>query len=61
MKVKIKTYNGELPPYLTLDKEYEASGNPNVTMQISTDVGDKITINMLCSAYLNGGSWEIVE
>lgn len=61
MKVKIKSSDGELPEYLTEGKEYEASGHPDVTMQIQTDFGDTITINMRESAYLNGGSWEVVE
>lgn len=61
MKIRIKTYNGELPSYLTGNKEYEASGNPNITMQIKTDISDTITVNMRESAFLNGGSWEVVD
>lgn len=61
MKIRIKTYNGELPSYLTVGKVYEASGNPNITMQIQTDIGDTITVNMRESAFLNGGSWEVVS
>lgn len=61
MKVRIKSFNGELPNYLTNGKEYDACGHPDITMQIKTDVGDTITINMLESAFLNGGSWEVVE
>ena len=61
MKVKIKSFNGELPSYLTAGKEYDACGHPDITMQIQTDYGDTITINMRESAFLNGGSWEAVE
>lgn len=60
MKIKIRSFNGELPSYLTVGKVYDASGHPNVTMQIQTDVGDTITVNMRESAFLNGGSWEVV-
>ena len=65
MKVKIKSFNGELPSYLTEGKEYDvdcfyednrrypciyADNNHHIVLQL----GNK------CS-HLNGGSWEVVE
>ena len=62
MKVKIKTYNGELPSYLTSEKEYE------VIWQYGHGVVDVIADNKITTTidindcyHLDGGSWEIVE
>jgi len=60
MKVKIKTYNGELP-YLTPEKEYEVIERIGLKFVIKAD---KYDINILCLLngcyHLNGGSWEII-
>lgn len=60
MKVKIKTYNGELP-YLTLEKEYEVIKHTQLGFYIKSDGCDS---NIFClfddCDHLNGGSWEIV-
>lgn len=62
MKVKIKSFNGVLPEYLTEDKEYDAFPNNNGKgATITNDLGDKSFINLAESCHLNGGSWEIVE
>lgn len=59
MKVKIKTYSGELP-YLTPEKEYEALSVAGGFFVIRND----LDLNSLCTfedcCHLGGGSWEIV-
>lgn len=59
MKVKIKTYNGDLP-YLTPEKEYEALSASGDFFVIRNDLDS----NSLCTfedcEHLNGGSWEII-
>ena len=59
MKVKIKTYSGELY-YLTPEKEYDVIRSSGDFFVIINDLG----VNSLCTfedcAHLNGGSWEIV-
>ena len=63
MKVRIKSYNGELPYYLTLGKEYEVieEETENDCGMILDDFGYETTLIMECSAHLNGGSWEVVD
>ena len=64
MKVKIKSYYGELLSYLTLGKEYEVvsflldGGN---FPRIVNDDGVKLILCLYSCGYLNGGSWEIVK
>lgn len=59
MKVKIKSYNGELP-YLTLEKEYEVIEASGILFIISTDKHENIMCTFNDCYHLNGGSWEIV-
>ena len=62
MKVKIKSFNGELPSYLTLGKEYIFTISDNGKGgAFVNDYGDVTYINLECSCHLNGGSWEIVK
>lgn len=64
MKVKIKSFNGELPSYLSADKTYEVVRPMNYLgiAQIYTDDGYLCDVQLLSeSMRLNGGSWEIVE
>ena len=64
MKVKIKSFNSELPSYLTVGKEYEviAGMDSYGVAQIKTDDGCICDIQMIAhSRHLNGGSWEVVE
>ena len=62
MKVKIKTYNGELPSYLTLDKVYDVIHVIDDLYEIiEKDNDSEIVIRITCCAYLNGGSWEVVN
>lgn len=63
MKVRIKSFNGELPSYLTLGKEYEVVDN--LSEHVVSCIGDDgfrfdACINGI-SQRLNGGSWEIVD
>ena len=61
MKVKIKSFNGELPSYLSLNKEYRVSGGSDNFKIIHDDHMQRTFINIECCRHLNGGSWEIVE
>lgn len=62
MKIRIKTYNGELPSYLTVGKVYPLDTiNDFYGGYIFDDSGEKISIEIKECAYLNGGSWEIVN
>lgn len=62
MKVKIKSFNGVLPEYLTIDKEYEVHDVVTVSNQeffnIIADNGSMVSV---CHHDLNGGSWEVIE
>lgn len=55
MKVKIKSFDGELPDYLTEGKEYKVYLNHDITM-IETDDKHIAYIDIDKCRYLNGGS-----
>jgi len=64
VKVKIKSFNGELPYYLTLNKEYELTQEIDKygISQILSDDNYPIIVQVIhASERLKGGSWEIVE
>lgn len=64
MKIRIKTYNGELPSYLTVGKVYEVFGGMDKygIAQIKTDDDYLCDVQLLsASDRLNGGSWEIID
>ena len=62
MKVKINTYNGELPDYLTEGKKYILKISDNgKSGTLVDDHGDETYINLECSCHLNDGSWEVVD
>lgn len=64
MKIRIKTYNGELPSYLTVGKVYEVVVGMDKygIAQIKTDDGYLCDVQLLsASDRLNGGSWEVVS
>ena len=62
MKVKIKSFNGELPDYLTLGKVYEFdSWSDDNDGSIQDDLGMGLYIFLDCCDFLNGGSWEVVN
>lgn len=60
MKVKIKTFNGELPSYLTLGKVYDAVKdkyhNGYDIIDDDNDENNKSFILLNYCAHLNGGS-----
>ena len=65
MKVKIKSFNGDLPDYLTLGKHYDVI-EPDVDLisglyYILDDYKDSCLIYLEDCGYLNGGEWEVVN
>lgn len=62
MKIRIKTYNGELPSYLTVGKAYDVLWlNYFGVPVIDRDSGGYLAISLSACGYLNGGSWEVVN
>ena len=64
MKVRIKTYNKDLPSYLTVGKEYDLWQTSDCwACGILADNGHNIVLsnNLNQCFHLNGGSWEIVK
>ena len=61
MKIKIKSFNGELPSYLTVGKVYKASRLSNYLFWFRSDDGRSMLATFKQSAHLNGGSWEVVN
>lgn len=61
MKIKIKSYNGELPNYLTLNKEYECEVSASKRGAIFVDDnGELCAVKIKKSCHLNGGDWELI-
>lgn len=65
MKVKIKSFNGEFPSYLTDGKVYKVVGYygifPDKNPLIFDDNEEQIAVVLNKSSHLNGGSWEVVN
>ena len=66
VKVKIKSFNGNLPHYLTLGKHYEVVYPDDEFFSdglyyILDDCNDSCLIYLEDCSYLNGGEWEIVD
>ena len=62
MKIKIKSFNGDLPDYLTLGKVYEfVRLSDDDDGLIHDDLGMGLYIFLDCCDFLNGGSWEVVD
>lgn len=61
MKVKIKSFNGVLPEYLTVGKEYEVVDGKYPYFDIIDDCNENVYIDVNDCDHLNGGSWEVVE
>lgn len=61
MKVKIKSFNGELPDYLTEGKDYQVCGRSFNTFLIYSDMNERVFIVLDNCNHLKGGSWEVVE
>lgn len=62
MKIKIKSFNGELPDYLTEGKVYEVLYRVWDGMYlINNDKMKGVVIDMDHCAQLDGGEWEVVS
>ena len=62
MKIKIKTYNGELPSYLSKDKNYEIEHITNEGKYfICTEQVEYVCVTLSDCRHLNGGSWEVCD
>lgn len=62
MKIKIKSFNEDLPDYLTLGKLYEFDRcSDDNDGSIQDDLGRGLYIFLDCCDFLNGGSWEVVN
>ena len=61
MKVKIKSFNGELPEYFTIDKIYECKPRSEHTFFLEDDEGYVLLCLFNYCPNLNGGSWEVVN
>ena len=60
MKIKIKSFNEDLPDYLTFGKVYECFVNFG-DISFPDDIGVQTYIDMDNCRHLNGGSWEVVD
>ena len=62
MKVKIKTFNGKLPSYLTANRFYRVFQECELSPQyIYDDTGTRVYFLMDGCPHLNGGSWGNAE
>ena len=62
MKVKIKSFNGVLEEYLTLDKLYLVQEILDDNLfSVKDDNGDTMIVYTEECDFLNGGSWEVID
>ncbi len=62
MKIKIKTFYGKLPNYLTNGKVYIANKEfDGAPFAITSDDGKQDYISIDDCGHLNGGSWEVID
>ena len=61
MKIRIKTYNGELPSYLTVGKVYEVITPLLNGVRIISNDGMYLSTTINNSPTLSGGSWEVCD
>ena len=61
MKVKIKSFNDELPSYFNKEKIYEANQRSDYTFILEDDEGCLWMCLFNNCPNLNGGSWEVVN
>lgn len=61
MKVRIKTFNGGLPEYLTEGKEYEVVCGNGRYLDIVGDNEMPVLLDINDCDHLNGGSWEVIN
>ena len=62
MRIKIKSYNGDLPYYLSKDKEYEIEYMAGGSIFITTGFDDPeyISVTFENDKHTQGGTWEYV-
>ena len=62
MKVKIKSFNGILEDFLTLDKLYVVDERLDTyLLSVKDDNGETMIIYTKDCGFLNGGEWEVVD
>ena len=62
MKIKIKSFNGVLADFLTLDKSYSVQEVlDDYLLSVNDDNGDTMIVYTEECDFLNGGSWEVVN
>lgn len=62
MKIKIKSFNGVLPEYLTVGKVYTVACVESFTsVSIASDLNKFMVVRIVNCPHLNGGSWEVVD
>ena len=65
MKIRIKTYNGDLPSYLTVGNVYEVIEVDYLGFADLFSIYDDDDVLRIVNKenfdYLNGGSWEVVN
>lgn len=62
MNILIKSFNGVLEDFLTLNKLYLVQEVlDNYLLSVKDDNGDTMIIYTEDCAFLNGGSWEVVN
>lgn len=62
MKIKIKSFNGVLADFLTLDKSYLVQEVlDDYLLSVNDDNGDTMIVYTEDCVFLNGGSWEVVD
>lgn len=61
MKVRIKSFNGELPDYLNEENIYKADQRSDYTFILEDDEGCLWMCLFNNCPNLNGGSWEVIE
>ena len=62
MKIKIKSFNGVLEDFLTLNKPYLVQEVlDNYLLSVKDDNGDTMIVYTEECDFLNGGSWEVVD
>lgn len=62
MKIKIKSYNGKLPNYLTESRVYDVLEKITVDGQVFFNIiADNGAMASVSRHDLNGGSWEVIK
>ena len=62
MKIKIKSFNGDLPSYLSSEQSYEIEHIDHEGRHfICTEQVEYVCVTLDNCKHLNGGSWEVVD